>query len=303
MLECALRILCHYLAWSAAFYAQTSCPESGLYILKMFHVKHSDFAIAVHERGQIGTLDRGGFSPRRAGAKLAFMPLSLPHESVLVALDMPERDKALALAKQLETHVGGFKIGLDMFCSCGPQIVEDVGPSRVFLDLKFHDIPNTVAAVSRVAARLGTLLFNVHCLGGFEMMRVAVEAAKEENSAAKVIGVTVLTSHDSASLQNLGIHESPRDAVVRLAELAQRAGLDGVVCSPREILPVRAHCGDQFLLVTPGIRPPNAAIGDQKRVLTPREALQAGANYLVVGRPITGAADPVAAAQKLFEEK
>lgn len=229
------------------------------------------------------------------------MPISSPHESVLVALDVPTKERAMALAQKLESQVGGFKIGLELFGACGPQIVEEIGPSRVFLDLKFHDIPHTVAAVSRVAARLGTLLFNVHCLGGFEMMRAAVEAAKGENPAAKVIGVTVLTSHDSASLQNLGINESPREAVIRLAELAQKAGLDGVVCSAREILPVRAHCGDHFLLVTPGIRPPNAAIGDQKRVLTPREALQAGADYLVVGRPITGAADPVAAARKLFD--
>jgi orotidine-5'-phosphate decarboxylase len=229
------------------------------------------------------------------------MSTSSPHESVLVALDVPTKEKALALAQGLESHVGGFKIGLELFCACGPQVVEEIGPSRVFLDLKFHDIPHTVAAVSRVAARLGTLLFNVHCLGGFEMMRAAVEAAKSENSDAKVIGVTVLTSHDSASLHNLGISESPREAVIRLAELAQKAGLDGVVCSAREILPVRSHCGDNFLLVTPGIRPPNAAIGDQKRVLTPREALQAGADYLVVGRPITGASDPVAAAQKLFD--
>jgi orotidine-5'-phosphate decarboxylase len=223
------------------------------------------------------------------------------HDSVLVALDVPTQEKALSLAQQLENHVGGFKIGLELFCACGPQIVEQIGPSRVFLDLKYHDIPNTVAAVSRVAARMGTMMFNVHCLGGYDMMRCAAEAAKSENPNAKVIGVTVLTSHDGASLQNLGINESPRHAVLRLAELAQKAGLDGVVCSALEILPVRAHCGDNFLLVTPGIRPKNSDFGDQKRVLTPREALKAGANYLVVGRPITGASDPVAAAQSLFD--
>lgn len=228
------------------------------------------------------------------------MPSSPLHESVLVALDVPTKERALALANQLEDHVGGFKIGLELFCACGPQIVEEIGPSRVFLDLKYHDIPNTVASVSKVAARMGTMIFNVHCLGGFDMMRCAVEAAKSENPDSKVIGVTVLTSHDSASLLNIGINESPRQAVVRLAELAQKAGLDGVVCSALEILPVRAHCGDDFLLVTPGIRPKNAAIGDQKRVLTPAEALKAGANYLVVGRPITGAPDPVAVVENLF---
>lgn len=228
------------------------------------------------------------------------MPNS-PQNSVLVALDVPTRARALELAVQLEPHVGGFKIGLELFCACGPQIVEEIGPSRVFLDLKYHDIPNTVAAVSRVAAHLGVMIFNVHCLGGFEMMRAAVEAAKGENPAAKVIGVTVLTSHDAASLQNIGINESPRHAVLRMAELAQKAGLDGVVCSALEILPVRAHCGDDFLLVTPGIRPKNTAVGDQKRVLTPAEALRAGADYLVVGRPITGAVDVVTAATKLFD--
>lgn len=228
------------------------------------------------------------------------MPTS-SQNAVLIALDVPTRERALELAQQLENHVGGFKIGLELFCACGPSIVEEIGPSRTFLDLKYHDIPNTVAAVSRVAARLGTMIFNVHCLGGFEMMRAAVEAAKSENSAAKVIGVTILTSHDSASLQNLGINESPRQAVLRMAELAQKAGLDGIVCSALEILPVRAHCGDDFLLVTPGIRPKTASFGDQKRVLTPAEALKAGADYLVIGRPITGSSDPVAAAQKLFD--
>jgi orotidine-5'-phosphate decarboxylase len=228
------------------------------------------------------------------------MPSSPLHESVLVALDVPTKERALALASQLENHVGGFKIGLELFCACGPQIVEEIGPSRVFLDLKYHDIPNTVASVSRVAARMGTMIFNVHCLGGFDMMRCAVDAAKSENPEAKVIGVTVLTSHDSASLLNIGINESPRQAVVRLAELAQKAGLDGVVCSALEILPVRAHCGDDFMLVTPGIRPKNASLGDQKRVLTPAEALKAGANYLVIGRPITGASDPVAVVENLF---
>ena len=171
----------------------------------------------------------------------------------------------------------------------------------MFLDLKFHDIPNTVAAASRVAARLGVHIFNVHCLGGLEMMRAAADAAREINADVKVIGVTILTSHDSDSLAKIGLSETPREAVPRLAALAQEAGLDGVVCSAREILPVRAMCGDDFLLVTPGIRPANAERGDQKRVLTPSEALKAGANYLVVGRPITGAADPVKAAQSLFD--
>ena len=221
--------------------------------------------------------------------------------SVLVALDVPNRERAVGLAQTLGNYVGGFKIGLELFCACGPQIVEEIGPSRTFLDLKFHDIPNTVAAVSRVAARLGVKIFNVHCLGGLEMMRAAADASREENSDVKIIGVTILTSHDGASLLKIGLNEQPQDAVRRLAELAKQAGLDGVVCSAREILAVRAICGDDFLLVTPGIRPQNSEIGDQKRVLTPSEAIQAGADFLVVGRPITGAQNPVLAAQTLFD--
>jgi len=219
---------------------------------------------------------------------------------VLVALDVPTRDRAITLATQLRGHVGGMKIGMELYTACGPSIVEEIGPESVFLDLKFHDIPNTVASVSKVAARLGVMIFNVHCLGGLDMMRAAAEAARSENEKASIIGVTVLTSHDAGSLEKLGLTEAPRDLVKRLALLAREAGMDGVVCSPREILTVRAVCGDDFLLVTPGIRPASAALGDQKRVLTPTEALEAGANYLVVGRPITGAADPVAAARNLF---
>ena len=224
-----------------------------------------------------------------------------PSASVLVALDVPSGERALELARQLEGHVGGFKVGLELFCACGPQIVEQIGPARTFLDLKFHDIPNTVASACRVAARMGVQIFNVHCLGGLDMMRAAVDATREVDPNVHLIGVTILTSHDSDSLSRLGLRESPREAVLRLAELAREAGLDGVVCSPREILPVRARCGDDFLLVTPGIRPQNSDAGDQRRTLSPREALQAGANHLVVGRPITGASDPVAAAKRLFD--
>lgn len=230
------------------------------------------------------------------------MHLENPAQSVLVALDVATRERALQLAHDLENEVGGFKVGLELFCACGPEIVEAIGAKRVFLDLKFHDIPNTVAAVSRVAARLGVHIFNVHCLGGAEMMRAAADAARETNPNVKIIGVTILTSHDNDSLARIGIHEAPEQAVPRLAELAQNAGLDGVVCSAREIAPVRARCGADFMLVTPGIRPAGSELGDQKRVLTPTEALKAGANYLVVGRPITGAADPVKAARELFGE-
>jgi orotidine-5'-phosphate decarboxylase len=220
---------------------------------------------------------------------------------VLVALDVPTREAALQLAQTLRPHVGGFKVGLELFCSVGPSIVEEIGADKVFLDLKFHDIPNTVAGVSHAAAKMGVMIFNVHCLGGLEMMRAAKEAACEINASTRIIGVTILTSHDREQLQQIGFDEEPRDAVRRLALLAREAGLDGVVCSPQEISMVRQECGPDFVLVTPGIRPAGGDLGDQKRVLTPRQAVDAGANWLVVGRPITAAANPVAAAKSLFE--
>jgi orotidine-5'-phosphate decarboxylase len=227
---------------------------------------------------------------------------SLPQRPpVFVALDVPQKEKATALARALQTHVGGFKIGLELFCACGPRIVEEIGASDVFLDLKLHDIPNTVASTSRVLARLGVKFFNVHCLGGYEMMKAAGDAARDVNPDSKIIGVTILTSHDAASLARLGLDEEPGAAVLRLALLAKESGLDGVVCSPHETPKVRAACGEEFLIVTPGVRPASAELGDQKRVLTPRAALEAGANWIVVGRPITAASDPVAAAQSLFD--
>ncbi len=229
------------------------------------------------------------------------MSLLNPKESVLVALDVASSERALELAQVLEPYVGGFKVGLELFCAGGPKIVEDIGPKRVFLDLKFHDIPNTVAGACRVAAQMGVKIFNVHCLGGLDMMRAAVDATREIDPNVLLIGVTILTSHDADSLSRLGLQDSPREAVLRMADLARMAGLDGVVCSPREILPVREACGTDFLLVTPGIRPQHTDLGDQKRTLSPGEALQAGANFLVVGRPITGASDPASAAQKLFD--
>lgn len=219
---------------------------------------------------------------------------------VFVALDVPSAAEAKTLANTLASHVGGYKIGLELFCSEGPGIVEEIGPAEVFLDLKFHDIPNTVAACSRAAAKLGVMMFNVHCLGGRAMMKAAAEAAREVNDKVQVIGVTILTSHDAASLREMGLEDFPRDAVRRLARLAREAGLDGVVCSPQEISVVRAECGNDFVTVTPGVRPAGGALGDQKRVMTPNEALQQGATWLVVGRPITGAKDPVLAAQNLF---
>lgn len=218
---------------------------------------------------------------------------------ILVALDVPSREEALVLVDRLRPHVGGFKVGLELFCACGPSIVHEIGASQVFLDLKFHDIPNTVAGVSRVASRLGVLMFNVHCLGGLEMMKRAVEAARTPGMSTRVLGVTILTSHDALGLERLGLHEEPQVAVRRLALLAREAGLDGVVCSPLEAAAVRAECGSDFLLVTPGIRGVQSEMGDQKRTLSASEALAAGANWLVVGRPITQADDVVEAAREI----
>jgi orotidine-5'-phosphate decarboxylase len=219
---------------------------------------------------------------------------------IFVALDVPTAAGAAGLARRLQPYVGGFKIGLELFTSAGPAVVEEIGAADVFLDLKFHDIPNTVRGATRAAARLGVMICNVHCLGGATMMRAAVDTARETNAATKVIGVTILTSHDAAELQAIGLEPDPAGAVRRLARLAREAGLDGVVCSPHEIVAVREECGRDFLIVTPGVRPATAELGDQKRVMTPQQALAAGADWLVIGRPITAAADPIAAAQQLL---
>lgn len=228
------------------------------------------------------------------------------HQRVFVALDVPTRERAVALSTQLQSAVGGYKIGLELFVSCGPQIFESINPAQTFLDLKFHDIPNTAAGAARAAARLGVMMCNVHCLGGLAMMRSAADAAHEINPATKVLGVTILTSHDAASLQKIGLNDDfsnhPASAVKHLAALAKEAGLDGVVCSPQEIAAVRQTCGDDFLIVTPGIRPAKSTSDDQMRTLTPREALQNGADWIVVGRPITAAENPLHAAQHLFDE-
>jgi orotidine-5'-phosphate decarboxylase len=223
-----------------------------------------------------------------------------PDKPFFVALDVPAAGQAVALAELLRPHVGGFKIGLELFCGAGPAVVEQIGAEQVFLDLKFHDIPHTVRGAARVAAGLGVMIFNVHCLGGLDMMRAAAEAARADNPAVAVIGVTILTSHDVASLAALGLHDEPAAAVRRLALLARQAGLDGVVCSAHEIEAVRAECDAEFLLVVPGIRPAGSDVGDQKRIMTPGQALAAGADWLVVGRPITAAPDPVSAARNLF---
>ncbi len=231
-----------------------------------------------------------------------------PKDRLFVALDTQNLGKAAGLAQALAGQVGGLKIGKEFFAAQGPDGVRAVaGGEPLFLDLKFHDIPNTVAGAIRAVVHLRPFMVNVHASGGRAMMQAAGEAAREaaedlEVTRPLVLGVTVLTSLDEDDLDAVGQRGPASDQTVRLAELARDSGLDGVVCSPREIAAVRAACGPDFQLVVPGIRPTWAAAGDQKRIMTPAEALGAGADYLVVGRPITGAADPVAAARRLVEE-
>ena len=230
-------------------------------------------------------------------------------DQLLVALDVDSVDDARRLAERLRGFVGGFKIGTRLFTNHGSRFVEElVGRGdRVFLDLKFHDIPNTVAGAVGAAARLGVWMVNVHASGGFDMMRAAREAADEEaarvlQSPPLVIAVTVLTSIGDNTLKDIGVAENLADHVVRLATLAQNAALDGVVASPREIALIRAQCGERFAIVTPGIRGLADLKGDQTRTESAQAALEAGASYIVVGRPIIAATDPRAAAEAIANE-
>ena len=227
---------------------------------------------------------------------------------IAVALDASDRGRILELARLVAGEAGVLKVGLEAFCAHGPALVAEVAAlAPVFLDLKLHDIPNTVGGAAAAAARTGASLLNVHAGGGREMMRVAGERAREAASVAgfpapQVIAVTVLTSLDAAALAEVGFDGSPQTAALRLAVLAKESGLDGVVCSPEEIVAIRAACGPGFLLVVPGIRPTGSAAADQKRIATPGSAAKAGADLLVIGRPITGAADPAAAAREIARE-
>ena len=218
---------------------------------------------------------------------------------VFVALDTPDIDQALAIAQRVRPYVGGLKIGLEFYTACGPEGVRRIVELGLplFADLKFHDIPNTVAAASRELARLGAKIFNIHTSGGERMMRDAAQAARAVDPQVKIIGVTALTSLDDAVLESVGQRGPAQEQVLRLARLAKQSTLDGVVCSAHEIKPLRAALGSDFLLVTPGIRPAGADLADQKRVMTPSEAHRAGADILVIGRPITAAADPAEAAR------
>jgi orotidine-5'-phosphate decarboxylase len=226
-------------------------------------------------------------------------------DRVCVALDFPSRDEALAMARRLSGRVGWLKVGLEAFTGEGPALVREVaaagGGARVFLDLKLHDIPATVAGAVAAAARSGAAMVNVHASGG----RAMLEAARESATRARLdrlVAVTVLTSLDGKALREMSIADEPGVVARRLAALAKECGLDGVVCSATDLAEIRRVCGPDFLTVVPGIRPAGADVQDQKRVATPASAVEAGADILVIGRPITGAADPVEALEAIVRE-
>jgi len=232
-----------------------------------------------------------------------------PRERIIFALDVAHFEDARRFVALLKGRVGSFKVGKQLFTHAGPKVVTMIGQKgqRTFLDLKFHDIPNTVARASQEATKLNVAMFNIHAMGGLEMMKAATEAvrrtAKELGTQKPVVlAVTVLTSLDSQALKEVGIESSVEEQVSRLAQLAEKGGLDGVVASPQEISLIRKRCGKDFIIVTPGVRRAEAAKDDQKRFMTPREAVEAGADYLVIGRPIQLAKDPVEAVERIVEE-
>jgi orotidine-5'-phosphate decarboxylase len=221
---------------------------------------------------------------------------------IIVALDLSTARQALDLAAKLDPALCRVKVGKELFTSAGPQLVAELMGLNfeVFLDLKFHDIPNTVASACKVAAGMGVWMMNVHALGGRRMLSAAREAVPV--GSAKLIAVTLLTSMERSDLSDIGLEQDPKEVVVRLARLARDCGLDGVVCSALEAPSLRKTMGDEFCLVTPGIRPANTDLNEQKRVTTPREAIENGADYLVVGRPITQAEDPISMVRRLNDE-
>ena len=225
-------------------------------------------------------------------------------ERLCIALDFATRDEILAAARRFGSKVGWLKVGLEAFVAEGPRIVSEVAETgvRVFLDLKLHDIPTTVARAVAAAFRSGASIVNVHAFGGRAMLSAARESASAAGPACRLIAVTLLTSLDSRSLADLPVSGHPEGIVRRLAALSKECGLDGVVCSPHDVREVKAACGSTFLAVVPGIRPAGSGLDDQKRAATPREALSDGADLLVVGRPVTAAPDPDAALDSLLAE-
>ena len=230
-------------------------------------------------------------------------------ERLIVALDLDDLELATELVRSLAREVGMFKIGKQLFTHAGPQavrLIQDLG-GEIFLDLKFHDIPNTVAKAAIEATRLGVKMFNVHASGSLEMMRLTVKEVERVSRQQKLrrpimLGVTVLTSLGQEDLQRLGVEHKIADQVVRLALLTKEAGMDGVVASPHEVADIRQACGQRFVIVTPGIRPADSQRNDQQRVMTPGHAVRAGVDYIVGGRPILEARNPVIAARGIVAE-
>lgn len=231
-------------------------------------------------------------------------------ERLVLALDVSNFKKAEELVDKLTDYVGVFKIGNQLFTAEGTKVIKMVQEKggKVFLDLKFHDIPNTVARAAEVVSKLGVYIFDIHTSGGYEMMKAAVEASKKLSfalgiSKPLILGVTLLTSINQEILEKeIGIKKSLEEQVVHLAKLAEAAGLDGVVASSWEIKALRAACGEGFVILTPGIRPAGKSDDDQKRIMTPQEAIKLGADFIVIGRPITNATNPVKASQEILKE-
>lgn len=224
---------------------------------------------------------------------------------IIVALDYPDQESALQMARQLDPKLCRVKVGKELFTRCGPAVVEALHRLgfEVFLDLKFHDIPNTTARAVRAAAEMGVWMVNVHASGGRRMMAAAREQLEQVNdNRTLLIAVTVLTSMERADLAEIGLDLDPMEQVVRLAKLTLSSGLDGVVCSAQEVAAIRAAIEQPFALVTPGIRPADAEQGDQRRIMTPGEAIRTGSDYLVIGRPITQASSPKDVAERIQQE-
>lgn len=231
------------------------------------------------------------------------MEIRMSDPKVIVALDYDDQSKALDFVSKVTPDLCKLKVGNELFTTAGPQFVSKLVDKgfKVFLDLKYHDIPNTVAKACEAAARLGVWMVNVHSSGGNVMMEKAREALEKFENRPLLIAVTVLTSMDRAQLGSIGLDMEPKDQVIRLAKLVKESKLDGVVCSAQEVPLIRENIARPFVCVTPGIRPAGAALGDQKRVMTPKEAITQGSDYLVIGRPITQSDDPVATLNSINE--
>lgn len=227
-----------------------------------------------------------------------------PKDYLAVALDVPSAQAAVDLVERLEGTCRWLKVGMELYYSAGNALVEDLRKHgySIFLDLKLHDIPNTVAGAVRSATRAGAELLTVHGCGGGAMLRAAAEAAAQETGSPRLVAVTVLTSMDAGELASVGVPASPAEQALRLARLARQSGIDGMVCSAEEVQSLRAEIGEDAILVVPGIRPSGASVDDQRRIATPADAIARGASLLVVGRPITKAPDPAAAAQAVLDE-